>query len=164
MTFPGLWKLALYSIVVILMHIRKKVASVCNEKSLRRISSELTRKPQRQGFSVHCLCFKKKNILNYLFKASTWFCLSPDQSKSVVGNLSLVSHMNTQPCLPAISYHKVISTCNHEVFECITKTFREVSEIDHELFSTAILSLPLIQDVQLSVTGERLGTEYRLTV
>ena len=32
-------------------------------------------------------------------------------------------------------------------------------EIDHEIFSTVILSLPLIQEGQLSVTGERaLGT------
>ena len=31
-------------------------------------------------------------------------------------------------------------------------------EIDHELFSTVILSLPLIQEGQLSVSGERLST------
>ena len=31
-------------------------------------------------------------------------------------------------------------------------------EIDHEIFSTAILSLPLIQEGQLSVSGERLCT------
>ena len=29
-------------------------------------------------------------------------------------------------------------------------------EIDHEIFSTVILSLPLIQEGQLSVSGERL--------
>ena len=29
-------------------------------------------------------------------------------------------------------------------------------EIDHEIFSTAILSLPLIQEGQLSVSGERM--------
>ena len=29
-------------------------------------------------------------------------------------------------------------------------------EIDHEIFSTVILSLPLIQDGQLSVSGERM--------
>ena len=29
-------------------------------------------------------------------------------------------------------------------------------EIDHEIFSTVILSLPLIQEGQLSVTGERM--------
>ena len=33
-------------------------------------------------------------------------------------------------------------------------------EIGHENISTAILSLPLIQEGQLSVTGERMGTEY----
>ena len=31
-------------------------------------------------------------------------------------------------------------------------------QIDHELFSTAILSLPLIQEGQLSVSGERMST------
>ena len=31
-------------------------------------------------------------------------------------------------------------------------------EIVHEIFSMAILSLPLIQEVQLSVTGEKMGT------
>ena len=30
-------------------------------------------------------------------------------------------------------------------------------EIDHEIFSTVILSLPLIQEGQLSVSGERLS-------
>ena len=29
---------------------------------------------------------------------------------------------------------------------------------DHEIFSTVILSLPLIQEGQLSVSGERMGT------
>ena len=31
-------------------------------------------------------------------------------------------------------------------------------EVDHEIFSTVILSLPLIQDGQLSVSGERMCT------
>ena len=31
-------------------------------------------------------------------------------------------------------------------------------EIDHEIFSTFILSLPLIQEVQLSISGERMCT------
>ena len=31
-------------------------------------------------------------------------------------------------------------------------------EIDHEIFSTVILSLPLIQEGQLSVTGKRMCT------
>ena len=30
-------------------------------------------------------------------------------------------------------------------------------EIDHEIFSTVILSLPLIQEGQLSVSGERMS-------
>ena len=32
-------------------------------------------------------------------------------------------------------------------------------EIDHEIFSTVILSLPLIQEGQLSVSGERMCTK-----
>ena len=31
-------------------------------------------------------------------------------------------------------------------------------EIDHEIFSTVMLSLPLIQEGQLSVSGERMCT------
>ena len=31
-------------------------------------------------------------------------------------------------------------------------------EIDHEIFSTVILSLPLIQEGQLSISGERMCT------
>ena len=34
----------------------------------------------------------------------------------------------------------------------------EVGNIDHEIFSTIILSLPLIQEGQLSVSGERMCT------
>ena len=33
-----------------------------------------------------------------------------------------------------------------------------VVEIDHEIFSTVILSLPLIQEGQLSFSGERMCT------
>ena len=33
-------------------------------------------------------------------------------------------------------------------------------EISHEIISTAILSLPLIQEGQLSVAGERMCTKY----
>ena len=36
-------------------------------------------------------------------------------------------------------------------------------EIDHEIFSTVILSLPLIQEGQLSVSGERVCTILALT-
>ena len=32
------------------------------------------------------------------------------------------------------------------------------AEIDHEIFSTVILSLPLIQEGQLSVSGKRMCT------
>ena len=37
-------------------------------------------------------------------------------------------------------------------------TFFRNLEIDHEMFSTVILSLPLIQEGQLSVSGERMCT------
>ena len=33
-------------------------------------------------------------------------------------------------------------------------------EIDHEIISTSILSLPLIQEGQLSITGKRMCTKY----
>ena len=39
---------------------------------------------------------------------------------------------------------------------------RQISfmEIGHEIISTAVLSLPLILEEQLSVTGERMCTKY----
>ena len=36
-------------------------------------------------------------------------------------------------------------------------------EIDREIFSVAIFSVPLIQEGQLSVTGESTGSEYWFT-
>ena len=36
------------------------------------------------------------------------------------------------------------------------KTNHSFVEIDHEIFSVVILSLPLIQEGQLSVSGERM--------
>ena len=48
--------------------------------------------------------------------------------------------------------------------EVAGSTFAEVGNIlsfvetDHEIFSTVILSLPLIQEGQLSVSGERMCT------
>ena len=40
---------------------------------------------------------------------------------------------------------------------------RSVVKIDHEIFSMVILSLPLIQERQLQVTGKIMCTEYWLT-
>ena len=40
---------------------------------------------------------------------------------------------------------------------CLVNT-RLFVEIDHEIFSTVILSFPLIQEGQLSVSGERMHT------
>ena len=47
-----------------------------------------------------------------------------------------------------------------EVPGSITGLEHTFEEIDHETFSTIILPLPLIQKEQLSVTGERLFTQY----
>ena len=43
-------------------------------------------------------------------------------------------------------------------FDPHTVRQHSVVEIGHVIISTAILSLPLIQEVQLSATGERMGT------
>ena len=45
----------------------------------------------------------------------------------------------------------------HSYFAYTLQTYSFV-EIDHEIFSTVILSLPLIQEGQLSVSGERMCT------
>ena len=42
--------------------------------------------------------------------------------------------------------------------EVAGSTPAEVGNIHHEIFSTVILSLPLIQEGQLSVSGERMCT------
>ena len=51
-------------------------------------------------------------------------------------------------------------TGDQEVAGSIPRRGRQHSfvEIDHEIFSTVILSLPLIQEGQLSVSGERMCT------
>ena len=43
-------------------------------------------------------------------------------------------------------------------FAIVFLHFVSFVEIDHEIFSTVILSLPLIQEGQLSVSGERMCT------
>ena len=57
---------------------------------------------------------------------------------------------------------------DHEIFSTVILSLRGFNprrgrqlsfmEIDHEIFSTVILSLPLIQEGQLSVPGERMCT------
>ena len=51
-------------------------------------------------------------------------------------------------------------TGDQEVADSTPRRGRQHSflEIDHEIFSTVILSLPLIQEGQLSVSGERMCT------
>ena len=41
---------------------------------------------------------------------------------------------------------------------CFHTEIHSFIEIDHEIFSTVIFSLPLIQEGQLSVSGERMCT------
>ena len=45
-----------------------------------------------------------------------------------------------------------------EETDCYTGWQHSFLEIDHEIFSTVILSLPLIQEEQLSVSDERMCT------
>ena len=50
-------------------------------------------------------------------------------------------------------------TCNREVADSTPAGWATFfSEDDHEIFSTFILSLPLIQEGQLSISGERMCT------
>ena len=51
----------------------------------------------------------------------------------------------------------VIKVHLHQVFDYIYMK-HSLMEIDHEIFSTVILSLLLIQEWQLSVSGERMCT------
>ena len=52
------------------------------------------------------------------------------------------------------------TSCNTLYCHIYTRKGRQHSfvEIDHEIFSAVILSLPLIQEGQLSVSGERMCT------
>ena len=50
----------------------------------------------------------------------------------------------------------------HQVFAAPVRPHSYV-EIDHEIFSTVIHSLPLIQEGKLLVSCERMCTEYWLT-
>ena len=52
---------------------------------------------------------------------------------------------------------KMLQCLNTKAIQQVIYIFSFV-EIDHEIFSTVILSLPLIQEGQLSVSGERMCT------
>ena len=67
-------------------------------------------------------------------------------------NLALVAQSNTRP------------TFDKEFEGFYSGRIRQHSsvEIDHEIFSTVILSVPLIQEGQLSVSGERMCTSTAL--
>ena len=54
-----------------------------------------------------------------------------------------------------MNWNKVFEILGHLPYNAIGMTF---VEIDHEIFSMVILSLPLIQEGQLSVSGERMCT------
>ena len=56
-----------------------------------------------------------------------------------------------------ILYIESAKTVNEMTLNELVKLHSFV-EIDHEIFSTVILSLPLIQEGQLSVSGERMCT------
>ena len=66
----------------------------------------------------------------YLLLCCSWNCLIRDSCLSIVGNEG--PHQTASP-------HSFVET-------------------DHEIFSTVVLSLPLIQEGQLSVSGERMCT------
>ena len=50
------------------------------------------------------------------------------------------------------------SYIEYSLFKMLFATKLQWMFIDHEIFSTVILSLPLIQEGQLSVSGERMST------
>ena len=77
---------------------------------------------------------------------NAWFC-------SVVchENPSLLSHF-------IVRYMNLIWYADGRGFDPYVRQHSFV-EIGHYIISTAILSLPLIQDGQLSVTGERMCTK-----
>ena len=61
--------------------------------------------------------------------------------------------------MPGVHWHKHFPCIQDESRGCSAGSVRpRFGEIDHEIFSTVILSLPLIQDGQLSVSGERMCT------
>ena len=65
-----------------------------------------------------------------------------------------------RPHQPSGVMSSVVSFPNHTFTGYRPRRGRQHSfvEIDHEIFSTVILSLPLIQEGQLSVSGERMCT------
>ena len=77
---------------------------------------------------------------------------------------------NVYPCKPQFYYIKVGAGLGGSVgcasdwrpggrgFDPRRGRQHSFVEIDHEIFSTVILSLPLIQEGQLSVSGERMCT------
>ena len=64
-----------------------------------------------------------------------------------------MQHRNFYTCLIT----KYLLALEAQLGACLTGN-QGVVEIDHEIFSTVILSIPLIQEGQLSVSGERMCT------
>ena len=78
-------------------------------------------------------------------------------SGDVSGFICSVSNIQSKTPKPAV---RPVSVAQSDA--CSTGD-QEVAEIDHEIFSMVILYLPLIQERKLSVTCERMCTEYWLT-
>ena len=104
----------------------------------------------RRGENLHEISYKyltnfsrenKKNILKCLFKSSRLKCNKHKEPASVA---QLDAPSDWRP--GGLEFNPDQDRQNSSV------------EIDHEIFSMVILSLPLIQEGQLSVSGKRMCT------
>ena len=107
----------------------------------------------QHGHATHVL----KPFFNAIFDLLTTHTLISAQSCNLVFKLQLVYF-----CLLPASVAQLDAPSNWRPggrgFNPCQGRQHSFVEIDHEIFSTVILSLPLIQEGQLSVSGERMCT------
>ena len=111
--------------------------------------------PKKRGFSFSMKCqslFSRKN--KYIYKQFVVYWIAQRDVKVYLG-----LHI-TKTCLATVAQLDAPSDWRPGGRGFNPRRGRQhpFVEIDHEIFSTVILSLPLIQEGQLSVSGERMCT------
>ena len=101
----------------------------------------------------------EKSVANYFIGEKENVQIRNDKQKDAISHLqNTTSHTGTQPASVAQLDAPSDWRPGGRGFNPRRGRQHSFVEIDHEIFSTVILSLPLIQEGQLSVSGERMCT------
>ena len=107
-------------------------------------------------------CYIQNRVIRNCVKEAEvyWYGKSPNISYTTVFNK--IAHANTADLAQLASVAQLDAPSDWRPggrgFNPLRGRQHSFVEIDHEIFSTVILSLPLIQEGQLSASGERMCT------